>query len=316
MAKNGGDTDRTDLLVTAAVLYYERERSQEQIARELGVSRPVVSRLLARARELGIVQIQIVPPAVDPELAPSLAKALGLQAVYIAAGVADTPNPGPVLSGALDQALNSIDLRAGQVVLVSWGRAVYSLARALTTPRPGVRVVPALGGSDGDRPWFQPNEVARLWASTLQGVPRYLHAPAMVSPALLRSLLTEPAIRSTVHLWRIADVALLGIGAWPKPDPSYAASGFPIEDPAVTNAAGDVAGRSFTEDGVLVDYRDHRSLLAVTTHRLRRIPHVIGLAGGPDKAKAVIGAARAGLINTLVTDTPTARAVQQRLEQS
>jgi DNA-binding transcriptional regulator LsrR (DeoR family) len=41
---------------------------------------------------------------------------------------------------------------------------------------------------------------------------------------------------------------------------------------------------------------------------------LFGIAVGADKAKAVVGAARAGLINTLVTDTVTARAIAALLD--
>ena len=92
------DPDEDEPLVTAAIMYYEAERSQEHIARHLGVSRPTVSRLLARARQLGIVQIQIIPPTVDPALANDLEEKLKLRGVYIAAGLADPlrscPGPG------------------------------------------------------------------------------------------------------------------------------------------------------------------------------------------------------------------------------
>jgi DNA-binding transcriptional regulator LsrR (DeoR family) len=47
----------------------------------------------------------------------------------------------------------------------------------------------------------------------------------------------------------------------------------------------------------------------VTPEQLRRIPNVICLAGGVSKARAAIGASRAGLVNVLVTDAPTARAI-------
>ena len=55
------DPDEIEPMVTAAVMYYQAHRSQAQIARHLGVSRPTVSRLLAQARQLGIVRIEIVP---------------------------------------------------------------------------------------------------------------------------------------------------------------------------------------------------------------------------------------------------------------
>jgi DNA-binding transcriptional regulator LsrR (DeoR family) len=313
MARGGGPTDQDELVVTAAILYYQQDRSQEQIARELGVSRPTVSRLLARAREKGYVQIAIVPPSLDTALARTLREGLGLRSVHIASGVADGADPGPVLSHQVDLALVEADLQAGDVLLVSWGRAMHSLGRCPRPPRPGVVVAPALGGNDSDRPWFQPNEVARLWAQALQGVPRYLHAPALVSTTLLRSLQAESTIRAVLDLWDCAKVSVVGIGAWPKPDPSYTAAGFPVDDPAIRSAAGDEAGRSYNEDGRMVDFPSRGALLGISADQLRQVPRSIGVAADRSKAKAVVGAARAGLIDTLVTDLGTARAVAERM---
>jgi DNA-binding transcriptional regulator LsrR (DeoR family) len=70
------------------------------------------------------------------------------------------------------------------------------------------------------------NEIARQWAATLQGTPRYLHAPAFVSAGLKRSLANEDGIGSTLGLWDEATAALVGIGAWPKNDPTLVAAGF------------------------------------------------------------------------------------------
>jgi DNA-binding transcriptional regulator LsrR (DeoR family) len=103
------------------------------------------------------------------------------------------------------------------------------------------------------------------------------------------------------------------VGAWPKPDPSYAAAGFPVDDPALANAAGDVSGWSFTIDGTVVNLADRRVILGVSPEQLRAIPHAIGFAGGVAKAEAAIGAIRAGLINVLITDAATARAIDARL---
>ncbi len=310
---NAYEPDEDEPLVTAAIMYYQADRSQEQIARQLGVSRPTVSRLLARARQLGIVQIEIVPPTVDPSLAKDLEENLKLRRTHVAAGLGDPADPGLVLARSLNEALTGIALQAGDVVVVGWGRAIHSLPRYELTPQPGVVVAPALGGSDEDRPWFQANEITRQWAATLQGTPRYLHAPALVSAALKRSLVHEEAIHATLALWDEATAALVGIGAYPKHDPSTVAVGFPAGGPAIAHAVGDVVGRFFTADGTPVHYPDEPRLLAIPAERLRRIPHVIGIAVGADKAKAIVGAARAGLINTLVTDTVTARAVAARL---
>ena len=49
-------------LVYAARRYYLEDQKQSDIARELGISRPMVSRLLAEAREFGVVEIKIHDP--------------------------------------------------------------------------------------------------------------------------------------------------------------------------------------------------------------------------------------------------------------
>src|SRR4029450_9519400 len=73
------DPDEVEPMVTAAVMDYQAHRAQAQVARHRGVSRPTVSRLLARARQLGIVRIEIVPPTADPGLGKNLQERLRLR---------------------------------------------------------------------------------------------------------------------------------------------------------------------------------------------------------------------------------------------
>ena len=49
-------------LVEVSRLYYEQEMTQAEIAKQLKISRPVVSKLLSEARDRGIVQINIKSP--------------------------------------------------------------------------------------------------------------------------------------------------------------------------------------------------------------------------------------------------------------
>ena len=53
------NSDDIRLIVKVAQLYYEQEMTQAQIARELGIYRTTISRLLKRGREQGIVTIAI-----------------------------------------------------------------------------------------------------------------------------------------------------------------------------------------------------------------------------------------------------------------
>jgi DNA-binding transcriptional regulator LsrR (DeoR family) len=305
-----------ELLVAAAVMYYEQNRSQQAIARRLGVSRSTVSRFLGRAKELGVVRIQVEPPNQDPEIARQLADQLGLRAVHIAQGRAQDSEPGPILAEPLATALEETRLSPGDVALASWGRAVASAIRHLRSSDTGAIVAPATGGYASDELWLQPNEIVRLLALALNGHPRFLNAPAVVSPGLAQALQVDAHTRSVVALWDRAKVALVAVGAWPKPDPGYTAAGFPVDDPALNDAVGDIAGIPFTAEGDLVAWPPHRQLLGVTAEQLRRIPYVIGLAGGVPAARAAVGAARAGLITVLVTDAPTARAIVAMADQA
>jgi DNA-binding transcriptional regulator LsrR (DeoR family) len=53
------NSDDIRLIVKVAQLYYEQDMTQAQIARELGIYRTTISRLLKRGREQGIVTIAI-----------------------------------------------------------------------------------------------------------------------------------------------------------------------------------------------------------------------------------------------------------------
>ena len=55
-------SEKTSSLVDVARLYYEHDFSQQDIAKKLGISRPSVSRMLQKAREMGIIRIKIFDP--------------------------------------------------------------------------------------------------------------------------------------------------------------------------------------------------------------------------------------------------------------
>ena len=54
-------------LAYVARRYYLENQRQSDIAKELGVSRPLVSRMLSEARELGVVEITIHEPGARAE---------------------------------------------------------------------------------------------------------------------------------------------------------------------------------------------------------------------------------------------------------
>ena len=106
------DVSRRDLglMHRAARLYYVDELNQAAIADRLTVSRPTVSRLLAEARRVGIVQITVHDPDslhTGGDDAPRLAAALGLDRVWLA------PRPATDLGQSLAEPVGEALREAG-----------------------------------------------------------------------------------------------------------------------------------------------------------------------------------------------------------
>lgn len=301
-------------LYAAARMYYEGERSQQDIADALGISRSKVSRLLTEARRRGIVRIEVLAPPEPDELADELTRLLGLRKVFLALATNSGEPPWSGLADCAADALAGLGLRQGQVLLVAWGRTTWSVAQHPLCPLPGVIVAPMMGGANEPMPWFQTNEVAQVVARQVGGEVSLLHAPAQPSPALRRELERDPSTLRTLRLWEGADAALLNIGAPPAIVGDYGPTYHPRDKDALAAAAGDVASRYYDLDGRPVRYGQEQRLLGITRDQLLRTPNKIGIASGEYKANSIIGAARAKLIDMLVTDARTAEMIVAKLD--
>ena len=62
----GISEEKQKKLAYVARRYYLDDWKQSDIAKELGVSRPLISRMLTEAREHGVVEIRIHDPAARP----------------------------------------------------------------------------------------------------------------------------------------------------------------------------------------------------------------------------------------------------------
>jgi DNA-binding transcriptional regulator LsrR (DeoR family) len=287
-------------MVLAAQLYYLQDRTQADIARELGISRAGVSRVLAEARRLGIVKIEIAPPALADldELAEATGAALGLTAVHLTASAGT--------GTALGEALVAADLHPGDVLLTASGRQVYEASRAELPRLPGVVVAPMLGGQDEPEAWYQPNEITRGFSDRIGGRPAFLYAPALPSPELDPILRAEPSIRRVLDLWPTARCAVVGVGAPPLSRASIPAF-VPTDAVSLRESVGDVVSRFYDVQGREVPFPGSERLMATPLALLPGIPVVIAVAVGREKVDAIRIGARAGYFNRLVTDPETAK---------
>ncbi len=308
--------ERQHLLAEVAGLYYERNLSQAEIAERLGLSRSQVSRLLAEARQEGVVEITIHYPWQGmPDLEARLVKRFALKD----ARILQTGRLGysQVVEGlgVLAARLLESRLRDYMILGISWNTGVYQVVNALRAARRlGVTVVQLTGAVGSVNPILDGPDLARWLAQTLGGQYRYLHAPLLVESAEVRQALEqERAIRETLDLARRADVALVGIGSVQPALSSLLQAGFVDEaglaEIVAAGAVGDICTYHYTIEGCLVPLELHERIVGIDLPSLSRIPLVIGVAGGREKAAAILGALRGGYINCLVTDEAAANEV-------
>ncbi len=297
-----------DRLVRASRLYYELGETQNSIAGLLGVTRPQVSRLLKRARAEGIVEIRIVDTtSAESPAAESLRRSFGLDSVHLAPTISGPEDLTRRMVGRLAAEVLRAAVRPGTTVGIGDGASVSAAADALedTTTPVAVTVVPLCGGfwSTG-----QEREPYRRIADALGAQVRGLMAPGLVDDAATRTALAAHAgVRAIVDLWDRLDVALFGIGG-----PAWTASlvGERVErELEAAEAVGEVLVAPFDLEGRFVCPALRDRVIAYDARVLKRVPVAIGVAAGEGKVRPILGALRAGIVRSLVTDVATAEAV-------
>ena len=287
--------------------------SQVEIARKLGVSTATVSRLLQRARALGIVKIQVMDLALPEQITEQLTVALRLRR----AAVIDTPSTGVLdaLAAPLGGLLEEEGLSKGSVIGIGWGRAVRAVIQAGLPRIPDVHAVALNGGLQQSARHFQINEFVRQAAEQLGGTAHFLHAPYLSSIELRDAFLSDPLVSETTRLWDKLDCAIVGIGLPHAINPPEA-SAATLNEQAIGGAVGDVIRHYFDVSGNLLPWAGEERMIAASVDQLRSVRLCVGVAATVEKAPGIIGAARSGMINALVTDTSTALAILEMLQSS
>jgi len=308
-------TDST-LLYKIAKAYYEDALTQDQIGKRFGLSRIKVSRLLQLARQSRVVQITILPPADSfGDVERELEKAYGLDEVVVVQYSDDAEDIvtqlGVAAAGYLARSLSD-----QQVLDLSWGTTLLAVIDALASQSlPDLRVVQMLGGLGRLESETYGADLTMRMAQTLGARMRLLPSPGIVASKLVRdALLQDVNIAETLALAARADLALVGIGA-PMSDSVIVEAGIlntaELAELKAMGAVGDIALRFFDAEGRAIDHAINDRIIGLDLAQIRRIPRVIGVAGGDGKYEVIRGAVRGRLVDVLITDEMTATRLLQ-----
>ncbi len=297
----------------AARLYYVDGLGQSEVARFVKISQAKVSRLLAVARERGIVRISVVEYEPRNEaLERSLRKQFGLGAVAViksteGASAEDARRAvghfgAPFVAGLLPPK---------SIVAVAGGRTIRELVQLLPEDKERrLTVVQAMGSIDSNIGSEDALELARILARRSGGHFQALNTPAFVPDRKTRdSFLALPQIRSVREQLAQARAAIVGIGT--LSNSVFVARGVlsarDTHELAGCGAVGEICGRFYDRNGRECNSRWRQRVLSIDLEQLRSIPVVIGVVAGGDRSAAIAAAIRGRLLKALVIDEHAAR---------
>lgn len=311
--------DGQRLLVKVSKMYYEEGLAQEDIILRLNLSRSKVSRLLQQAREEGIVQITVnTPRHLFSDLETNLEKTYGLdEAILVEAHAGDSQENtiheiGVAAAGYLERSVTG-----ETIVGISWGSTLHSMVAALHSKRlPKTRVVQIIGGLGHPEAEVHATDLCHRLARSLGSQLILLPVPGIVASQQARHvLLSDPHVRRAVDMFHHLDIAFVGIGA-PNPNSVLIRDGSilsckELDSLLQKGMVGDIALRFFDAQGQPVQSEIDQRVIGISFEQLKRVPRVVGIAGGLEKYQAILGALRGNLINVLITDSRTAEKLLQ-----
>lgn len=294
---------RIERLTQVARMYYEQDMNQSEIAKALGVSRPLVSVLLSEARECGIVTITINDAGSASELlSKRLVARYGLkQAVVVEdmKSAEDTNN----LVAARAYELCFLSEEKPRSVGLGWGSMLGRMADyAETLPElEGAakgRLFPLIGGIGASYRGYHTNELARIISGKAGYEAEYLYLPAFFdSEAELdfaRRLETYGAVQNG---WDSMELALVNISNFPSyPDlgVEYRFGSRLTEGRAV----GRLLAHYYDAQGRVIEAKVSNALQA-SVEQLRRAPRTVAVCSTLLRPQSVTGALSLGVIDTL-----------------
>jgi DNA-binding transcriptional regulator LsrR (DeoR family) len=300
------DETGDDINIKVSWLYYMEGKTQEEISLALGLNRSKVLRILASARQNGMVQVHVTTEfSRCVELERALEKKLGLERAIVVPNASDAEKEFDGLGAALGQYVSEI-LEDNMTIGLGWGRTLSrSLAHIEGGSHAGIRVISMLGGVtrvSGENP----SEFAWRLADKLSAECLIMAAPVFAPDARTRNaLLHHSGINDIVTASKSLDLAILGVGNLSPY--STVAQFFVLErddmsDLQAAGAVGDVLCRFIDASGKIIDHPLNDRVLAIDPRDLATAGKIVLAAGGWEKHEVVSAAMKLLKPHVLVTD--------------
>jgi len=295
--------DKIKRLIDICKKYYEDNHTQNQIAKEYDISRPMVSKLLSEAKNLGIVKIQINENFCDNNfLDINLKKKYKINEVYIVNKINENNAVDNEIVKKSYEVIN-LSMNTTDKIGIGWGSMLGKLMenyeKNTDNHRFSGHVYPLVGGIMASYGSYQTNELVRIFASKNNLNPHYIYAPAIVENEKEKKLYMYSEMFKVINKgWDNLDLAIINISNFPS-SPDVATSvrfgNKLIKEKACGHFVShfyDIKGRIINPE---LDY-----VININIEQLKKCKRVIAICSSKVSSKSIIGALNTGVITDLI----------------
>ena len=295
------DSEKLKRLAYVAQRYYIDECKQSDISKEMGVSRPLVSRMLSEARTLGVVQITIHQPS---ETGQRLMTRLKGHYSLLGAGlVADSDDDHQTNNALCQETMTLLSALSSQRVGIGWGHFVGQLVSWLEREKmvhSNIKYIcPMVGNASIPIRNYHSNENVRLLSAQLDAVPYFLYLPALAESVEEKEILCATELYHQMEQqWGKMDTALVNIGNYPS-TPDFASGARYGNALSKHKACGRILAYYFNEQGEIIS-SNQDSAIQIPIEQLKQCRNVVGLCSANTGVRALRGALNTGLFTHII----------------
>jgi len=302
------DIERIKKLVTVVKMYYEDNMNQSEIAKVIGVSRPLISNLLSEAKELGIIEIKIKSPLeMDNNTMGILCKTYNIKGGNLITGVNSKSMTEKMIVKSSYDFIKEI-INHGDCIGLSWGNMIGDVVQFMEVQDEKLMlngsVCSLIGNSATANKNYHTDELCRAFAQASGCEPHFALAPAFYeSDEDLRSVSELDFFSKIQQSWEKVDFALVNIENHPSVPDLATASRFGSK---LKDAVGHMVSYYYDKEGNIIE-NENDIVYRIPLEQLRKSKVVMGICRCNVTVENLVGALKTGILTHIFVDQEIAQ---------
>ncbi len=310
---------RNNLLADISEAFYIDGLTQKEIGEKFGFARPSISRLLAEARDIGVVSIEINRLFEnDDKLSTLIAKKFDIENIHVAILPQKTQKQLKDNFGFFAANILYDLLKPHSLLGITLGSTVSSVVDGLCRLDPiSLKIIQLCGSTGTDSSKLDAHAIVEKLSRSYGVDAVYLHAPYVVQSQKIRDyLLQNQSNQKSIEWGYKTDIALVGAGTLNIEDSSLFRGHHitieHLESLKKLGAIGDVGGFNINAEGEFIEGGDYWRT-GVDFKGFMKIKRRVCVAMGEYKALQIEAALKGKIITDLIIDQATAKKLLENL---